>query len=257
MEWVPGPMEMPKSMDAESLALPGVLFASDLHMNSACFRTSLVTYDTRDKVNSGMHSLFCVVYSLKCIEYEPPFQLFCLKTMEVEFYYKYLGCHSWFIAESLKSLFMGKRLNLEKTSQHLQWATLSTVDIWCNFLLGSVSYSVVISSPLVIFSQSSHYLCMKVWPSSFFWVLFIIWNHLFSHSWDLVLRKQVIFSEPLTCLTPHTCIVMAIPCPATPWSTWQLSTHAQLTWGQWVSTNAPSPWNKLTSEDFVSCHSLV
>lgn len=143
---------------------------------------------------------------------------------------------------------MGKRLNLEKTFQHLQRATLSTVDIRCNFLLGSMSYSVVISSPLVIFSQSSHYLCMKVWPSSFFWALFIIWNHLFSHSWDLVLRKQVIFSEPLTCLTPHMCIVMAIPCPATPWSTWQLSTHAQLTWGQWVSTNAPSPWNKLTEK---------
>lgn len=52
------------------------------------------------------------------LEYEPPFQIFCLKTIEVELYCKYLGCHSWFIAKSLKSMFMGKRLNSEKTSQH-------------------------------------------------------------------------------------------------------------------------------------------
>lgn len=35
-----------KSVDAESLALLGVLFARDLHMNSACFWSSLATYDT-------------------------------------------------------------------------------------------------------------------------------------------------------------------------------------------------------------------
>lgn len=61
MEWVPGPLKMSKSVDAESLLLTGVLFACDLHMNSACFWSSLVTYDTWDKVNSGMYSLFCAV----------------------------------------------------------------------------------------------------------------------------------------------------------------------------------------------------